>query len=124
VDKPELGRIIWGRFVDSRGRKTDEPHRGVIVSATDDIKAGKPIRVAGISTNLTMTGPENMVLLPYFPGPGGHNITKLTARCAAICDWLPEIREEDFTGYGGRVVGKHLAQILKRIAELEPDDQN
>ncbi len=125
MDKPELGRIIWGEFIDTRGNRAG-PHRAVIITSNQDIVAGKPIRVAVISSNLQMEAPENMVLLPYLKSRDGHIHTKLKIKCAAVCTWRPVIAEKDITGYGGSVKGKYLLEILKRIGELDagyPNDE-
>jgi mRNA-degrading endonuclease toxin of MazEF toxin-antitoxin module len=123
VDKPEFGRIIWGNFVDTRGRLAG-PHRAVIISSNEDIDAGKPIRVVVISSNLQMAAKEDTVLLPYFKSKDGHVHTRLKTKCAAICRWIPSIAKEDITEYGGWVRGKYMLQILKRVNELgtPPDD--
>lgn len=118
MDKPEFGRIIWGNFIDTRGRLVG-PHRAVIISANEDIEADKPIRVVVISSNLQMADKDDMVLLPYFASKHGHVHTRLKAKCAAICTWIPSIAREEITEYGGWVRGKYMVQILKRVNELD-----
>jgi mRNA-degrading endonuclease toxin of MazEF toxin-antitoxin module len=121
VDKPERGRIIWHDFVDSTGRKRAGPHRAVIISSTDDIEAGKPIRVAVISSNLSLAATEDMVNLPFLKTISGHPHTKPNKKSAAICSWLCWIAKEDIgpDDYNGHVRGKYLHDILKRVKELD-----
>ena len=57
MDKPEFGRIIWGDFVDPRGRLAG-PHRAVIITKNDDIDAGKPIRVRFTWSNTNSATPR------------------------------------------------------------------
>jgi hypothetical protein len=125
VDKPEFGRIVWGKFIDTRGRLTG-PHRAVIITSNEDIDADKPIRVVVISSNLQMAAKEDVVLLPYLRCQGGHVHTRLKTKFAAICTWIPRIAKKDITEYGGWVKGKWMVQTMKRVNELDntsPDSE-
>ena len=65
-----------------------------------------------------------MVLLPYFKSKQGHVPTRLKAKCAAICRWIPAIAKKEITEYGGWVRGKYMVQILKRVNELETEPED
>lgn len=122
ADKPVHGRIIWANFVDPQGNEAG-PHRAVIITPTEDIEAGKPIRVVVISSKLHWAKAEDMVILPFFPTSAGHPVTRLKKKSAAICNWRPAIKEADITGYGGEIKGKWLFSILKRVKELDKETE-
>ena len=114
--RPERGRIIWTDFFDPQGRNKS-PHPAVILTSREEIEAGDSIVVSVVSTQLNLSKPEDRVELPWDPRPGGHAVTKLNKRCAAVCFWIVEIQEEDILRYAGVVPERALKEILTRVSE-------
>ena len=122
---PAFGRIIWGYFIDTRGRPAKERHRAVIITSDEDIAAEKPIQVVVISTNRTLEpNPANRIELRFSKHhPHGHPATKLKVRCAAICTWRPFVRAKDIKEYTGGSLKeqREMYQILQRLNELDEE---
>ncbi len=116
MDKPMRGRIIWGVFPNSDGTPGTKEHRAVIVSSDESIKAGKPLIVAPITSQVG-EDPDNEVRIPHVPGIG-HPRTKLTVPSVALRNWLPVVNQDDVRKYGGWVDGVALRNLLERIEEL------
>ena len=89
----------------------------VILTATEEIKAGEPMVGVAISTTFDPRVPQGHVELPWHRG--GHPRTGLKQRSAALCTWLVEFEESSIQEYGGVVPGKKLVEILEKVAALE-----
>jgi hypothetical protein len=99
-----LGRIIWAVVRDHNGVPKKRP--GVICTKTADIVAGKPFIVMAITTTYGDPPAKNLLELPLSPLPGGHPITKLKRRSAAVLDWLDGVTPEDVLECQGEVPKK------------------
>ncbi|MCI0462065.1 MAG: hypothetical protein L0Z62_34365 [Gemmataceae bacterium] len=59
---PQLGSVVWAELEDTNGFRKVRP--AVVVTATADIAAGKPVRVVAITTRLPNPLPDDHLLLP------------------------------------------------------------
>jgi len=109
----QRGRIVKVNIPDSQGRTT-HPHPAVVLTSAEDITAGFPIVVAGISTKLHLSEPKNRVMLPWNPRRGGDYLTNLDKRCAAVCNWIVTINESDILAYYGMTPSYAIADIEKK----------
>lgn len=112
----ERGRIVWlTNVIDSQGNPTDD-HCGIILTTKADYEAGKPIRVAMISSKMKYSTPDRIVKLKHLKRPGGHPQTGLDRPSAVICDWKPIIKEDDITSFGNRIYGAILEEVMEKVA--------
>jgi hypothetical protein len=79
----ELGRIVWAEVADANGIRKERP--AVIVTATDQIQADRPLDLIAITSRLPDSLPDDHVLLPWHAQ--GHPRTGLNRRSAAVCSW-------------------------------------
>ena len=121
--RPERGRIIWAEFLDPQ-RRNKSPHPAVILTSREEIENGDSIVVAVVSTQYDLSEPKERVDLPWDPRPGGHAVTKLNKRCAAICYWTEKIERSDILRYAGVVPAAQLGAILTLVRELADDDSD
>jgi mRNA-degrading endonuclease toxin of MazEF toxin-antitoxin module len=77
---PQLGSVVWAELEDANGIPKVRP--AVVVTATADIAAGKPVRVVAITTRLPTPLPRDYVQLPW--DPQGKARSGLRRRCAAV----------------------------------------
>ena len=59
----QLGSVVWVELEDANGIPKLRP--AIVVTATADIAAGKPVRVVAITTRLLTPLPHDYVLLPW-----------------------------------------------------------
>jgi hypothetical protein len=73
-----------------------------------------------VAVSITSTLPRRLtdefVLLPFHPR--GHPRTGLTKRCAAKCDWLSSIQQDDIIEVSGIVPASELVSILEKVDSL------
>lgn len=120
MPSPERDRIVAAEILDPQGR--NRKRRPVaIVTATEEIRPGEPFVVVGITSSLPPKLSDEFVLLPYHKQK--HPRTGLKERCAAKCNWLVPLREEDIKQYVGIVPDKQLLKILETIDRLTQDDE-
>ena len=62
---PQLGSVVWAELEDANGFRKTRP--AVVLTASADIAAGKPLRVVAITTRLPKPLPDDHVLLPWDP---------------------------------------------------------
>ena len=109
---PRLGSVIWAELADANGLRKVRP--AVVVTATADIAAGKPIRVAAITTRLPNPLPDDHVLLPWDRQGKAHS--GLRRPCAAIATWLAQIPLEDVRDVVGFLRPTVIDELLAKIA--------
>jgi hypothetical protein len=80
---PQLGSVVWAELEDANGFRKLRP--AVVLTATADIAAGKPVRLAAITTRLLTPLPADFVLLPW--NAQGKARSGLRRRCAAVASW-------------------------------------
>jgi hypothetical protein len=113
VDRPEQGRIVDVELY--RSGKSIGRHPAVIVTSTANNLAGKPIAIVGISSKLHLAPKEDQVALAWFRG--GHSISGLSKKCAAMCDLFQTTTEAAILLYRGWVTKKNLEQIRNRLVQ-------
>jgi mRNA-degrading endonuclease toxin of MazEF toxin-antitoxin module len=111
------GRIVFARkaLVDPQGKnsKCDRPF--VIISPTDQILPGQ--FVVGVAISSDQIGPpDNRVDLPF----GDNAKTGLRIKCAAICDWLVALKQDELDFGTGFLSATYLEEIIKKIKLLNP----
>lgn len=108
----ELGRIVWADVADPNGNVKQRP--AVVVSATETIRPGSPIRVVAVTSRVSELLPADYVLLPWHPQR--HPRTGLNRRSAAVCNWVCTIMPDDVKDLAGVVPGECLFEILSKIS--------
>jgi len=86
------------------------------VTATEEIRPDAPLWVVAISTQIGMTRAEDCVELPW--ASAGHPETGLKQRCEAVCTWLEPVRLQDIQEIAGKVPGRELLEILRKVGKL------
>ncbi|HEX8202782.1 MAG TPA: type II toxin-antitoxin system PemK/MazF family toxin [Isosphaeraceae bacterium] len=108
--------VIVAGLPDPHGRNPkDRP--AIVVTPTDELRAGRPIFVVAITTTLTSPLPDDYVRLPW--SRPRHPRTGLNSRNAAVCHWLAHVEESKVVRAIGRVPGRELIAIgdaLHRLA--------
>ena len=89
----------------------------VIVTATNEMLLDAPIVGVAVTTTYPDPPPREFVELPW--SRLRHPATRLSARSAARCDWLVELRPSQVTEIKGYVPTKTLLEILERVADLQ-----
>ncbi len=110
----QLGSVVWAELEDENGIRKARP--AVVVSATADVAAGKPVRVAAITTRLSQPLPDDHVLLPW--DPRGKARSGLRRRCAAVASWLAEIPAGEVPQPVGLLPAAVVRELLTRVAAL------
>lgn len=116
MEKIERGRLVWvTNLVDPQGNCVPD-HRGVILTTNADYKAGKPIRVAIISSKFNHDD-DGIVKLDglNLNRPGGHPQTGLTKPSAIICKWSPFIAEDQIISYEKTIWGTVLEELMQKV---------
>jgi len=113
---PQLGSVVWVELKDANGIAKVRP--AVVVSATADIAAGKPIRVAAITTRLPAPLPNDHVMLPW--DRQGKSRSGLRRRCAAVASWLSVIPVASVRQIVGVVPPAEIAALLTKVAASLP----
>jgi len=118
----QLGSVIWAELKDANGIVKVRP--AVVIAATGDIAAGKPVRVAAITTRLLTPLPEDYVLLPW--DRQGKARSGLRRRCAAVASWQALIPVGSVRQVVGvlppRVIGELLAKVVA-VTSHDPPKQ-
>lgn len=108
--------VIVAGLPDPQGRNPkDRP--AVIVTPTDELRAGRPLFIVAITTTLSDPLPDDYVPLPW--SRPRHPRTGLNARNAAVCHWLAHVEETQIARAIGRVPTRELIEIgevLRRLA--------
>ncbi len=114
---PQLGSVVWVELEDANGIPKLRP--AIVVTATADIAAGKPVRVVAITTRLLTPLPHDYVLLPW--DRQGKARSGLRRRCAAVASWQAVVPVGDVQQVVGvlppTVIGELLAKV---VAFLSP----
>jgi hypothetical protein len=100
------GSIVYAWVLDKQGQN---PKRRPMVVINPDHTAGNDLALVGVSREVPMTVPNNMVILPQ------DQQTKIVYRCAAVCDWLCKVADSLVTTKGGRVPRRIVVEILNRV---------
>ena len=87
----QLGSVVWAELEDSNGFRKIRP--AVVLSATADIAAGRPVHMVAITTRLASPLPEDYVMLPWHRE--GKVRSGLRRPCAAVATWQAEIKAGD-----------------------------
>lgn len=104
--------VIVSRMFDPRGRNPKD-RRCVVVDPIDPADRVPTLVVVAISTTLPDPLPDFCVPLPWqLPR---HPATGLTARCAAVCNWVAEVDASRILRLAGVVPSKPMAAILARL---------
>ena len=109
---PQLGSVIWAELQDANGFRKVRP--AIVVSATADIAAGRPVRVLAITTRLPDPLPDDHVLLPW--DQQGKARSGLRRKCAAVASWLAEIPVCDVQQVVGVVPPAVVKDLLAKLA--------
>lgn len=113
---PQLGSVIGAELEDVNGFRKVRP--AVIVSATADIAASKPVRVAAITMRLPTPLTDELVLLPW--DRQGKARSGLRQKCAAVASWLAEIQLAEVQQVVGILPPAVIQELLNRIASTQP----
>ena len=113
---PQLGSVVWAELEDANGVAKVRP--AVVVTATADIAAGKPIRVAAITTRLPTPLPKDHVLLPW--DRQGKARSGLRRRCAAVAGWLAVIPVGAVQQVVGILPPATIGELLAKITAVLP----
>lgn len=113
---PQLGSVVWVELADTNGFRKVRP--AVVVSATADITAGRPVRVVAITTRLPTPLPDDHVLLPW--DRQGKARSGLRRKCAAVTTWLAEIPVSDVREIVGLLPSAVITAVLAKISAVLP----
>jgi mRNA-degrading endonuclease toxin of MazEF toxin-antitoxin module len=111
---PQLGSIVWAELQDANGIRKVRP--AVVVTATADICAGKPLRLVAITTRLPNPIPDDHVLLPW--DRQGKARSGLRRRCAAVASWQAEIELVDVQQVVGILPPPVIGALLTKITAI------
>ena len=109
---PRLGSVVWASVVDTNGFR--KVRSAIVVTATDEITIGKPVRLAAVTTRVPDPLPQDHVLLPW--NPQGTARSGLRRRCAAVVSWLLEISVDDLV-IAGALPATVTQEILAKIGQ-------
>lgn len=113
---PQLGSVVWAELEDANGFRKVRP--AVVITATADIAAGKPVRVVSITTRLPNPLPDDHVLLPW--DRQGKARSGLRRRCAAVASWQAEIPVSDVQQVVGILPPAVIGELLSKVAATLP----
>jgi PemK-like, MazF-like toxin of type II toxin-antitoxin system len=117
---PQLGSVVWAELEDTNGFRKVRP--AVVVTATADLAAGKPVRVVAITTWLPTPLPDDHILLPW--DRQGKARSGLRRRCAAVASWQATSLAADVQKVVGilpaAVIGELLTKVAKASTPLPP----
>jgi len=103
---------MWAELEDANGHRKVRP--AVIVTATADIAAGKPVRVVAVTTRLPTPLPEDHVLLPW--DRQGKARSGLRRPCAAVAGWQSEISARNVQQVVGVLPPAVIGELLTKVA--------
>ncbi len=114
----QQGRIVWIELFDPQGRN---PKRrpAVILTPTNEIRAGSDVVVAAISSQTDQSPAEVSVEVPWHRD--GHPRTKLNRRNIVVCTWLVTIPVDAITeaDLGGMIPFAEMAKVLTIVRDLQ-----
>jgi len=100
--------------VSIRDRRGFSKHRpAIILTATDEITGEDDLEFMAITTTYASPAPKDHVELPW--RNGGHPVTRLHRRSAAVTTWLDFASPADVLELGGDVPTKLMLQILDAL---------
>lgn len=111
---PQLGSVVWAEMADANGFRKVRP--AVVVTATADIVAGRPVRVLAITTRLPNPLPDDHVLLPW--DPQGKARSGLRRQCVAVTTWQAEIAPADVQQVVGHLPATVMQVLLTKAAAV------
>ena len=106
------GLIVRAVVLDPAGRNP-KARPLVLLTGEDDTPADAPLIAAAISGTLPRPLPNYYVLLPWHRS--GHRQTGLKKKCAAVCNWFPQINRSEPVQVMGRVPDTEFATILQKV---------
>ncbi len=112
----QRGRIVWVEIPDPNGRNP-KLRPAVILS---QIESDEPFVAVAVTSTLPAPLAPSMVELPWHPK--GHPRTRLTRRCAAVCNWLVELTADQVRDTAGLVPDRPLQEIFRKVHDLTPPD--
>jgi mRNA-degrading endonuclease toxin of MazEF toxin-antitoxin module len=104
--------VVWAELEDANGFRKVRP--AVVVTATADIAADKPVRVVAVTTRLLTPLPGDYVLLPW--DRQGKARSGLRRRCAAVASWLAVIPVADVRQVVGVLPPAVIDELLAKVA--------
>jgi len=104
------GRILQAKISEARGGYKERPV--IIVTPTKEIQ-GASFQVVACTTQA-----EKYPSSYNVPIPGGKFLG-INWDCDAVCNWMPQINENDITGLGGILSPKYLRMIVEKLRELK-----
>lgn len=113
--EPAQGIIVWLWRCDPRGFERKE-RAFLIITPTDDIKAGGNVVGVAISTKVSDPPRPHEILLPWHKDR--HPKTSLFERSAAICNWFSVINREELNNVKHWCPKKYLLAIFEVINTL------
>jgi hypothetical protein len=113
---PQLGSVVWAELADANGIRKVRP--AVVVTATAEIAADRPVRVAAITTRLSSPLPQDHVLLPW--NRQGTARSGLRRKSAAVATWLAELPLAEVRQVVGIVGPSVVTELLDKIAAAQP----
>lgn len=113
---PRLGSVVWASLQDPNGFSKIRP--AVVVTPTGQIRPGKTVRVAAVTTRLTEPLPDDYVLLPWYSK--GTARSGLRRKCAAVASWLAEVSVDDLQ-VAGILPPAVIHELLDKIAAAFPE---
>ena len=108
----QLGSVVWAEVEDVNGFRKVRP--AIVLTPPADIAAGRPVRVAAITTRLPTPLPDDHVLLPW--DRQGKARSGLRRKCAAVASWLVEIGVDDVQEVVGILPSAAIGELLAKIA--------
>jgi hypothetical protein len=111
-----LGRIVWVIVRDPQGYRKRRP--AIVLTAAAEISSEQPLTVMAITTTFADPPPPNCVTLPWNSDPR-RVPTGLARRSAAVVNWLDMVYPDEVDGIIGMMPPKILAEIQRRLANLE-----
>ena len=106
--------MVWAELEDANGIRKVRP--AVVVTATADIAAGKPVRVAAITTRLLAPLPDDHVLLPW--DRQGKARSGLRRRCVAVASWQAVIPVGDVQQVVGVLPPAVIGELFAKVAAV------
>jgi mRNA-degrading endonuclease toxin of MazEF toxin-antitoxin module len=113
---PQLGSVVWAELPDANGIVKVRP--AVVVSASADIVAGGPVRVAAITTRLPLPLPADHVLLPW--DRQGKARSGLRRKSAAVASWIAEVPLHEVRQVVGTLPPALVTELLTKVAAAKP----
>ena len=116
----QLGSVVWAELEDSNGFRKIRP--AVVLSATADIAAGRPVHMVAITTRLASPLPEDYVMLPWHRE--GKVRSGLRRPCAAVATWQAEIKAGDVQQVVGILPPAVIGELLTKVAATMPPPES